>query len=346
MAIKAESLRPGQQILVTGKTSFSRLAALIEGPALARRIEQERARGSLYPTTVPHTTISIVDAQVSPADPTNPTPEETFVHEKTYEGKTGANAGKRMYGVDNKSKILPVVLEPDPDNPGQYRQLDLAGRELAQDLQVTLVLQVFAPKEHVKRGIGLQQVVLHEEPKFYSSAGQDTAALTARGIVVSGPIRSLQAPEAPADVAGATQQFAAEAARAGFEVPQNTGVDANGFAVPVPGAQGVIPAPTVAQQAFPVSGAPAATPFGAPVAQAAPIAQAAPVAQAAPAAPAAESQDDQIARLTQQLAEAQAAQQASGGASAFDGVSASAAGGAEVSPWSVPGQAAPAAFQG
>mgnify|MGYP001285168562 CR=1 FL=1 len=334
-AVPAERLREGSQILVRGKISFSRLARLIEGEALTKSIEQARARGALYPTTVPHTTINLVDAQVLPADPANPSPEEVFVHEKLmYAVKSGENAGKQAFGVDNKSAYLPTVLEQDPENPGQYRQLILE-RDLATGLDVTVVLEVFKPAGYEKRGIGLQQVVLNEAPKYYSS-GVNTSALAARGIVVNGPIRTVAAPTdaAPSDTAAAAAAFAAEADRAGFAVPANSAVSASGLPMPMPGAQGIAPAPTLAQQAFPVSAPAASAPVAAPAfPQAAPVA--APAAPAfpqatAPAAPM-ETAEQTIARLQAQIAERDAAQAASGGDSAF-------------TPWDVPGQAP--AYQG
>lgn len=331
MSIPAERLREGQQILVRGHVAFSRIASLIEGAALQRRIEQERARGSMYPTTQPHTTISLVDAQVLPLDAANPTLEEQFVNEKIYEIKKGENQGKRGFGIDNKSTFLPTVLEQDPDNAGVYRQLVLE-RDLAGGLDVTLVIQTFKPNGYEKRGLGLQQVVLNEPVRYYAS-GVDTSALAARGIVVNGPIRSVSGAEAPADPATAAAAFAQEAALSGFEVPANTGADANGLPVPTPGAVGV--APAQAAPLFPQ------TPVAAPQPQAAPVASQ-PAAQQAPGALPGESAAQTIARLQQQLAETQAATAASGGESAFG---APAAAGQEPSPWNIPG-GGPVAYQG
>lgn len=336
MTIPAERLREGQQILVRGKVSFSRIASLIDGPALKKRIEQERARGSLYPTLVPHTTISLVDVQVLPLNPQAPTAEEQFVHEKIYEIKKGDNAGKRGFGIDNKSTFLPTVLEQDPDNQGAYRQLVLE-HDLAADMDVTLVIEVFKPKGYEKRGLGLQQVVLNEPVRYYASAGLDTSALAARGIVVNGPIRSVSAAEAPVDSQTAAADFAHEAALSGFDIPANTGADANGLPVPTPGAVGVAPVQTVAAQAFPQ-----VAPQTAPASHQVPAA--APTAPAIPGALPGETAEQTIARLQQQLAETQAAQAASGGESAFGAAPAPVAGG-ELSPWNVPG-GAPAAFQG
>lgn len=332
MSIPAERLREGQQILIRGKVSFSRLAQLVEGEALVKSIESAQKRGQLYPTKVPHTTINLVDAQVIAANPAALTTEEQFVQEKTFIVKSGDNAGKVGYSLDNKSSYLPTVLEMDPENAGQYRQLVLE-RDLASGIEVTLVLQVFKPAGYEKRGIGLQQIVLSEPVRYFASSGVDASALAARGIVVNGPVRAV----AGADSTAVAAPFQTGAEYAGSEtvIPANSQADAHGFAVPTPGAQGAVPVQSFAAQTFPVS---------APVA----VATLAPVAVAPVAAPVAapvETQEQIIARLTQQVAEQAAAQTGSGGGSPFDAAPAASAPAGAPGPWDVPGQAA-AAYQG
>lgn len=334
MSIPAERLREGQQILVRGKVSFSRLAQLIEGEALERSIAQALQRGSLYPTRKPHTMVNLVDAQVLVANPANMTPEEQFVQEKIYPVKSGDNAGKAGYGIDNVSTYLPTVLEADPETPGTYRQLVLE-RDLASGMDVTLVLQVFKPKGYEKRGIGLQQVVLNEPVRYFSS-GMDTSALAARGIIVTGGVRPVTAAESPAAAAAAV---APGEVAADVSIPANSQVNANGLPGPTPGAQGAVPAPSRAAQMFPQS-SPAAAPVAqvqAPVAYAPATQAQTPVAQAAPM----ETAEQTIARLQQQLAEKNVAAQASGGGSAFDNELVGAgAPAAAPGPWDVPGQPA------
>jgi len=329
--VSAANLREGQQIIVQGRTSYSRLASLVDGEALAKSIQQAVARGSKYPTKVPHTTVNLVDAQVVFADVNAATPEEIFVHEKIYDVKQGDNAGKKGYSIDNKSTFLPTILEQDPENPGQYRQLVLE-RDLAGGLLVMLVLQVFKSGDNENRGIGLQQVVLQEPVKYYSS-GMDTSALAARGIVVNGPIKTVSASDAAATA------FAGEAARSGFD-PSTTQVSASGFAGPVPGMQGTVPAPA------PVSPFPVSAPAPAPAQQFAPAPQAAPFQQAAPApipaAAPALTPEQQIAQLTQQIEQQKAALAGQGGASAFGDAVPAPVAAAATSPWDVAGASAPA----
>lgn len=345
MTVNSSDLRDGQQIVVKGILSFSRLAKVIDGKELADRVAAERARNVKFPTDKPHTTITIVDAEVLPANPAAATLEEQYVHERIFQYKKGDNAGKNALTVDNKGSYLPVVLAPSETTPGTYEQVKLE-RDLASGIPVTLVLNIFGSQGYANKGVGLQQVVLHEAVKYYGGANSaGIEALAARGIIVSGPIESVQspAPGAADETAAATAAFASEADRSGF-VPANTGVTAEGFAFPTPGAVGTAPVAAAASP-FPIAGqAPVAQPQVAPLGytgQAAVVPQV--QAQAAPF----ETPEQELARLRQESAERQAATVGAGGPSAFDVAPAAvpAAAAAAPGPWDVPGQG-PATFQG
>jgi hypothetical protein len=341
MTVSASQLRENQQILVSGVLSFSRLSKLIEGKELADRVASEKQRGIKFPTDKPHTTITIVDAQVLPADPQAATLEETYVHERIFAYKKGDNAGKLALTVDNKSSYLPAVLAPSATEAGTYEQVQLE-RDLASGIPVTLVLNIYGSKDYANKGIGLQQVVLHEAVRYYSSAGGAAVdALKARGIIVNGTIENVAAPATGSadETAAASAAFTAEAERNGFGVPANTGVTAGGFAFPTPGAQGTAPVAPAASP-FPIAGQAPAT---ASVAQQ--IAQAPLVAQVPVQNASGETPDQELARLRQQLAEQQAATVGAVGPSAFDVAPAVPVAAAAPGPWDVPG-AGPAAVQG
>lgn len=310
--IHSSSLRKDQIIIVRGKTTFSRLVRPIEGKELADRIANSRSK---FPVTEPHTTVSLVDAAVQFADAANPTIEEQFVQEKLYSIKSGDNAGRTGYSIDNKSTYLPLVFQPDPENPNQHVQVIL-DNDLDKDLDVSLVLNTFQAGSYANKGIGLQQVILHEPVRYYSQ-GINTNELAARGITIAGPVQRVQASDAPAvtgprQTEGASQQ----------NLPANTAIDPEtGYALPAPG-----PAQAPAAQA----------PAPAPQAQAQPAdAQPAPQpAQPAQAAqPAQETPEQRIARLEAELA----ATQNSGGNSAFDAPQAqpAAQGSDTPAPWDV-----------
>jgi len=280
--VPAERLKEGSVILVSGNLAFSRLAAPISGQALAESVARQKAQGRLYPTTAPHTTVTLTNARVIISDPSGvPTPEETFIQESLYTSKSGDNAGHIGYSIDNTGAILPTVLERNED--GTYSQVVLE-RDLAPGLNVTLVLNVFKPKGYEKRGIGIQQVLVNEPVKYYGG-GLDMAALAARGIVISGPVRTVNAEDAPQAAAAAAPAAATVGAPS---LPGNTVIE-NGL--PLPG-------PAVAVAVAPVQP---------------------PMQAQAPVQPGVESEAQKIARLEQELAATRAAAVNSGtGNSPFD----------------------------
>ncbi len=346
--IKLSDVQPGETVRVRGKITFSRLARLIEGVELAKRIADSKSN---FPTTDPHTTVTVGDAQVVFVDPQNPTPAELYAQQKLFRWNIGKNANRVGFSIDNTSPYLPTILEMDP--AGGYRQLILE-RDLAQDLDITLDMGVFISKKTGKMGLGLNNVILNEPARYYGSAAVDnTAALAARGIVVNGPIQRIAGVDSPA---------AASADQVEEALPANSQIGAYGLAMPAPGAMGTppqqfqqqAPQPPQAPQFQEQPPAAAYVPQPAPVPvpemaggmpQMQPVQQAFPqqpvLAQHAPqGAPAQSSQDDEVQRLRQLLAEKEVAMAAAGGASAFDGGAQPVPPTPGVNPWDVTGPSA------
>lgn len=317
--IAAEDLTEGRTILVEGTATFSRVASQYSGDELQQRIASQRQRGAKYPTTKPHTTIAITNAQVTPADPNSMSLEEQFVQERTFISKSGENQGKAGYSIDDASSFLPPVMQPDPENPGQYIQVKPLEGELAKGLPVTLVLNTYKSKNHEKRGIGLQQILCRESIRYYSN-NATAEALKAYGITIAGPVVQQNAADAVAPDQSAQQ-------------PVNTVTDPNtGHPMPGPAAApddylrqlataGPTAQPAQVTQQPPVQDPHAAAPQAQPAAQ--------PPVQQPAAAPVAQPADNEqyggltaeqyIAQLQQQVA-AQPAQppQAAPGQSPFD----------------------------
>lgn len=259
-SISAESLKEGSIIKVDGTISYSHVTSLIEGAALTKRVAQQRQRGSRYPTTVPHTSISIVDPVIHGSGANGAlTREEQFVQDGAYPaGEKSQDAGHLVLGLDNKGAQLPIVMEVQAD--GTFVQVQPGG-ELAKGLQVTLVLNVFKPRDYEKRGIGIQAVLVNEPIRTFGNGPAAVAdALAKLGITVSGGIT------APVAIGQAPMSF--EEAQAAADQLSMPGVFE----------------PTASQAVA----ASIATPVVEPSA-------------------AVESPDDHIARLTAQLAAAQAA---------------------------------------
>ena len=269
-SISASQLTEGSAVLIRGKLAFARLTSLIEGAALAAS-DQRKVQNGMSPVGKPHTTATITEAEVQFADPANPTVEEQFVSERRYVSKKNPDTGAN-YSIDSKGTNLPIIAIPSEKGDGTYDQ-DTSGQELAQGLDVTLVLRVYKPKNFNNRGLSLDQVIVHETPRYYNAGGVATGDLAARGIVFNNPPRPVQA-----------QAGSAVAA------PEEVGTEIeDGLSFPAPQ-----PAVAPAQvQAAPVQEQPTAV---APQATA-------PAAAAAPTAAPVETAEEKLARLERENAE-------------------------------------------
>ena len=182
--IKAHQLNEDQTIVLRGKLEYSRLMSMIEGQELQRRIAQQRQIGAMYITDKPHTTITVREAQVCYTDPNNPTIEEQYVAQKCYNSKKHPDKGL-MFNLDNKSPFLPPIWVPvNPANLAEgYTQLTDPEGELDGGLDVSVVLTTFKSGNNANLGLGLDSVIVHEAPRYYSNNRVDRDKLAALGIV-------------------------------------------------------------------------------------------------------------------------------------------------------------------
>lgn len=271
-AVSASTLTEGRTVFVRGKLAFARITRLIEGEELAKS-DQRKVQNGMNPVGKPHTTATITEAEVTYADPANPTLEEKFVAERRYTSKKNPDTGLN-YSIDSKGNNLPAILIPSDAGDGSFVQ-DTSRQEFAQGLDVTLVLRTFKPKGFNNRGLALEQVIVHETPRYYSAGGVDSKELAARGIVVNGAIQPVQAQPGSGGADAGQGDVSSE-------VPEGSQIQ-DGLVLPAPA-----PAPAPVQAAAP-----------APQVQAqpeAPAAVAAPQPQAAPAS-AEESMQEKLARL-------------------------------------------------
>lgn len=234
--IQPEALTEGASVLVDGRLVFGRLRTRFEGEELVRRNQ-----GRTYPVTSPHTTVTVGGASVRYRNPAAPTIEEQYVAERVYTSKTHPEHGP-SYSLDSKGNNLPEIYAK-ADN-GHYVQDD-DPQELANGLDVTLVITVYKPRAYEKRGLALTRVLVNEPIRYYGGGdGVDTADLASRGIVFDGashPVRPGDH-EPSATPADPGEEPAAD------EVPAGTVIDENGFAAPAPTA---VPAPTPAAASAP-----------------------------------------------------------------------------------------------
>ncbi|WP_314191945.1 hypothetical protein [uncultured Arthrobacter sp.] len=280
-AISANQLTEGTSVFIRGKLAFARLTSLIEGAALAAS-DQRKVQNGMSPVGKPHTTATITEAEVQFADPANPTVEEQFVSERRYTSKKNPASGAN-YSIDSKGTNLPIIAIPSEKGDGTYDQ-DTSGQELAQGLDVTLVLRVYKPKNFANRGLSLDQVIVHETPRYYNAGGVASGELAARGIVFNTPPRAVQA------------QPGTESAFGNGEEPVATEVeDGLSFPAPQPAVAAPVAAPAPAQVHTQVATAPVAV---LPEAPAAPVPAPVPAVQ-----PQQETPEQKLARLERENAE-------------------------------------------
>ncbi|MFD4475888.1 hypothetical protein ACFWPU_07205 [Streptomyces sp. NPDC058471] len=216
-SISASQITEGKNVFIRGKLAFAVLARLIQGDELVAS-DQRKTKNDMNPVGKPHTTATIIHAEVQFADPKNPTLEEQFVAERRYDSPKRPETGSN-YSIDSKGSTLPVIAIPSPKGDGTYDQ-DESGRELAQGLDVTLVLRTYKPKNFNNRGLALEQVIVHEEPRYYNAGGIDRAELAARGIVLNGTPRPVQATPASAAPAAAAPVATEVEGGLSFPTPQ------------------------------------------------------------------------------------------------------------------------------
>ncbi|MFE7118671.1 hypothetical protein ACFU99_24960 [Streptomyces sp. NPDC057654] len=260
-AVSADQLTEGKNVFIRGKLSFAKLTRLIEGAELVAS-DERKTRNGMNAVGKPHTTATIIHAEVQFADPNNPTVEEQYVLERRYDSSKRPETGPN-YSIDSKGSTLPVILIPSPKGDGTFDQ-DESGRELAQGLDVTLVLRTYKPKQYKSRGLAIEQVIVHDKVRYYNP-GVDQTELAARGIVLNGTPRPVQA--IPASAPAAAVPVATEVEDGlSFPVPQPA--SASVAAAAPASVQTQAPAAAVAASVAPAPTAvPAAAPAPAPTQQ-------------------------------------------------------------------------------
>ncbi|QXV57408.1 hypothetical protein [Amycolatopsis sp. TNS106] len=205
-SISASQLTENTTVFIRGKLAFGRLTRPIDGDELARS-DQRKIQSGMSPVGRPHTTVTITEAEVQFADPANPTIEERYVDERRYTSTKNPGTGAN-YSIDSKGSNLPIIAIPAAAGDGTFDQ-DTSGQELAQGLDVELVLRVYKPEKFANRGLSLSQVIVHEKPRYYNAGGVATSELAARGIVFNTPPRALQ-PPADASTSGVSETVGTE----------------------------------------------------------------------------------------------------------------------------------------
>ena len=260
--IAAENLREGTTVAITGKVAYCRIARPIVGQEVADRAARSK---SMYPIKDDHILLDLYDVQVHATGVDaqgNPafTTEEFYVAERCYQSSSDKRPGNN-YTIEVKGTRAPAFLHLDPSGSGQYvQEVDIKG-ELAQGAEITAVLNVFKPKNHPKRGLGLQVVAVKEtQIPYYGGNQVSNEVLGNLGIALSGPLQPSTVSGQAAEGGGGDN--AASGANPDAGMPGPASGPAGGTLTPSPAAQQQY------QQQQAAQAQPQAQQYQAPVAQA------------------------------------------------------------------------------
>lgn len=240
----SEKLTENTEIEVRGTLKFSRLTSLIEGEELARRNQNK-----MYPVNGPHTTLTLSNPQILPADPNQLSYNEAYIQERFYTSKKNPQDGQQ-FSIDSKSTDLPIIAVPNDD--GTYTQ-DVSGQELAAGLDVTVTIRVYKPQNYEKRGTAISMVRLNEPVRYYSAGGPNLSNLAARGIVFTQAPRAIPGSQANStgEIPEMTDYDGPDAQNENYGLPTPQPAPVGGYPTAAPQAQQQAAAPQAQQPAQP-----------------------------------------------------------------------------------------------
>ena len=176
--IRNNQLTPDTFVLVRGNIEYSRLTRPIDGEELEKD-KRRRAQMGGIPIDKPYTTVTLTNARIVPLKPGQKSIEETYVEERFYRKGSDPADAPLHYAINNKSPYPNQFYQADPGEITKGDQI-YPERELANGLDVVLILRVFAASGFAQKGIGLHSVVLQEPLRYYTN--DQTRALEAAGI--------------------------------------------------------------------------------------------------------------------------------------------------------------------
>ena len=171
--IKINDLTPDTTYLLRGKVAYSRVSRHTTDE---ERIKDNQRR--TYKIDKNYTNITIYDVSILCKDPQKPTIEEQYAAECLYKSHVDKYTGKSFSAL-NKSENLPKVGVIN--DKGEYDSVKLQG-ELAQGLDVTIVMRVFKGKNSMNNGVSLDTILVNEPLRYFSNNVVEKD-LEARGII-------------------------------------------------------------------------------------------------------------------------------------------------------------------
>lgn len=176
--IRNNQLTPDTFVLVRGNIEYSRLTRPIDGDELEKD-KRRRAQMGGIPIDKPYTTVTLTNARIVPLNPGKKSIEETYVEERFYRKASDPADAPLHYAINNKSPYPNQFYQADPGEITKGEQI-YPEHELANGLDVLLILRVFSANGFAQKGIGLHSIVLQEPLRYYMN--DQSRALEAAGI--------------------------------------------------------------------------------------------------------------------------------------------------------------------
>ena len=205
--ISDSQLTVNNYILVRGNIEFSRLLKKIEGDELIKDQRRKMQMG-MNPIDKPYTTIQLTNARIVPLKPGQKSIEETFVEERFYKKTNDPTDTAYHYSIINKSPFPNLFYQAVDGKTTEGNQI-YPEAELANGLDVILVLRVFQAANFGRKSITLHSVIIQEPVRYYVAA--NTKALEDAGIILHNTEAPTAQPQAPVAAPAPGEAFATNA---------------------------------------------------------------------------------------------------------------------------------------
>lgn len=185
--ISFKDLRPGEYAMVKGTVTWSRIASLIDGDELAKKVQRQKQAGRMKIIDVPHVSIAIDNAVVvGPHDPSDPskiaangTIEQKYLDNRLFTTVPDPNARYQYHGerfsIDERSfdgNLPPVFRVGNPakgENPKTFYQF-YPKADLAIGTKVIIVMRAYGGRMD-NNGMGLRAILVNETDIQYRNGG-------------------------------------------------------------------------------------------------------------------------------------------------------------------------------
>lgn len=165
-------IQPGTTAIVRGTVVFSRISKPVEGQALLEANQRAVAFGR-RPAKEPYTTITIKNPEIICEN----SDMKVYLENKIFLNKT-----KNEYRFEAESKSVNIPRAGHFDQATGNANEVVLERELAEGVNVQLLMAVYHSKQHNGNGLGLNNVIVMDPEIRYWEGGNVSAAMASAGM--------------------------------------------------------------------------------------------------------------------------------------------------------------------